>query len=273
MTANAALLGGLLAAGAAAQTPCGFLSNGVTAHRGNSIELPQNTLPAFASAVALGADWVETDIHLTKDGQVIICHDADTAATCGKRLVIAESTCAELRALDAAAGFRKVKKLTAEQCPPEKLPLLEEAIAFIMRQNRTRLSIQPKDGMGVAAAFEIIRRMKAEKWVGFNDGSLPKMRLVKTLDRSVPVFWDLGEKADIASAIATAKKEGFESLVVNEKGLTKEKVDAIRAAGLEAGVWTVNDETALRRFVDMGAQRIYTDAPGVLLKIRKEVAE
>ncbi len=245
-----------------------FLHNGVTAHRGNSGECPENTLEAFQSAIDVGADWIELDVYLTKDRQLVISHDKDTGHTGDKTLSVTNSTYAELLTVDVATGFRKHKKLTAAQCPPARMPLFSDALKLIIKQNRTRLSIQPKDEC-VQAAFDIIRELKAEKWVGFNDGSLNKMRQVKTQSKAVPVFWDRNATTDIEQDIRTAREEGFESLVVQHKGLTKEKADKIRQTGLEVGVWTVNDEASMRAFLAMGVERIYTDYPARLLRLKK----
>ena len=250
--------------------PNGFIQNGVTAHRGNSGEFPENTLPAFESALALGVDWIETDIYLSKDRQLVVCHDKDTGRVGDKKVLIAKSTYAELLTVDVATGFRKLHKLTLAQCPPHRMPLLSDVLGLMMRQKRTRLSLQPKNEC-VQAAIENIRKKGAEKWVGFNDGSLTKMRQVKALERKVPVFWDRDARADLARDIQTAKEEGFESIVVNDKGLTKEKVDTLLRAGLEVGVWTVNGETELKRFLSMGVQRVYTDYPARLLRLKKNL--
>ena len=251
----------------AANEPSTFLHNGVTAHRGNSGECPENTLQAFESALALGVDWIEIDLYLTKDRQLVISHDKDTGQTGDKTLSVTNSTYAELLTVDVATGFRKLKKLTAAQCPPARMPLLSDVLKLIMKQNRTRLSIQPKDEC-VQAAFDVIRELKAEKQVGFNDGSLNKMRQVKTQCKSVPVFWDRDAKTDIEADIRTAREEGFEAIVVNAKGLTKEKVGKIRAAGLEAGVWTVNSEAEMTVFLALGVERFYTDYPSRLLRLK-----
>lgn len=56
----------------------GFLHNGVTAHRGNSGEFPESTLPAIRSALEIGADWVEVDLFRTRDGQLVVLHDQTT---------------------------------------------------------------------------------------------------------------------------------------------------------------------------------------------------
>ena len=75
----------MVAAALAAQGVCGATAeNGITAHRGDSMRLPQNSLRAFSSANRIGADWIETDVHLTKDGQLVISHNATTGEYCSK---------------------------------------------------------------------------------------------------------------------------------------------------------------------------------------------
>src|SRR5262249_3915363 len=76
------------------------------AHRGAAAELPENTLPAFARALELSADAIETDAHLTKDGHIVLSHDATGERMCGKPIAIARATLAEVREWDAGATFR-----------------------------------------------------------------------------------------------------------------------------------------------------------------------
>ena len=75
----------------------------IIAHRGESWLAPENTLAAFNLAWKRGADAVELDVHLTADGHLIVCHDDNTERTTGRKLVIRQSTLAELRTLDAGA--------------------------------------------------------------------------------------------------------------------------------------------------------------------------
>ena len=70
------------------------LNNGVTGHRGNPEAAPENTLAGFASAIALGVDFLETDVHESADGVLFLCHDATTGRTCGTDLAIAETEAA-----------------------------------------------------------------------------------------------------------------------------------------------------------------------------------
>ena len=75
----------------------------VIAHRGASADRPENTLPAYALAVEQGADMIEIDLHLSRDGAIVIAHDADLGHF-GAEGMIGEQTLAELRGLDATGG-------------------------------------------------------------------------------------------------------------------------------------------------------------------------
>ncbi|MFM7750164.1 MAG: glycerophosphodiester phosphodiesterase family protein [Opitutaceae bacterium] len=96
----------------------------IVAHRGASHDAPENTVASARLGWSQGADAVETDIHLTKDGRVIVCHDKTTQRTTGHDGVITAMTLAELRALDAG-------RWKGPQFAGEKLPLLEEQLALI----------------------------------------------------------------------------------------------------------------------------------------------
>ncbi|WP_169304415.1 glycerophosphodiester phosphodiesterase [Pedobacter frigoris] len=241
---------------------------GVTAHRGFSAAHPENTLTAFQAGIDAGADWIELDIHKTLDGKIVVSHDVSTARAADKNLVIAQSSYRKLQKLDVATAFRKSKGLSLKACPAEKMPLLEEAIQLILKNNAVKLSIQPKADC-VAEAISIVKKMGAGYRVGFNDASLQYMSQVKTLAPDIPVFWDRGPDTDISQDIITAKEKGFETLVINYKGLTPEKVRLVKTAGLEVGTWTVNDRETLIKMIQLGLDRIYTDDPALLILLYK----
>ena len=108
------------------------------------------------------------------------------------------------------------------ECPPQRIPLLKDVLLLVMKQDRTRVSIQPKMDC-VADAVALVKAMKAERWVGFNDGNLEYMAEVKRLAPDIPVFWDRGKDTNIDDDIAIAKKHGFEALVLHHEGVTPEK--------------------------------------------------
>ena len=258
------------AAAFAAQVACGETAeNGITAHRGDSVNFPQNTLRAFSAANKVGADWIETDVHLTKDGKLVLSHNATTGEYCSQNKVIKECSYAELAQLDMAEKFRAHRKLTLEQCPKETIPLLEEALDLILAEKGARLSIQPKCDC-VDQVMALVRQKGALKWVGFNDGNAKWMSRVKELEPSVPVFWDRFKNMDVDRDIAFAKQHGFETLVLFLKEVTPERVQKLKAAGFKVGAWTVNAPAEMRRFLDMGLDRLYTDDPATFKKIKAE---
>lgn len=249
--------------------PAAFLNNGVTAHRGNSSEFPENTIPAFQSGIDVGADWIELDILRTKDGQLVVTHDRTTKRVGDRDLVVAESSYDQLAKIDVATDFRRRTGKTLEDCPPQRMPLLEDVLRLVMKQARTRVSIQPKMNC-VGDAVALVQSLQAERWVGFNDGNLQYMAQVKRLAPDIPVFWDRGQDTNIDEDIRIAKKHGFESLVIHHEGVTPGKVQRIRDAGIEVGAWTVNDRVTMKRMLNAGVERIYTDHPRLLLSLNSD---
>jgi glycerophosphoryl diester phosphodiesterase len=245
------------------------LSQGITAHRGNSGEYPENTLPAFQSAIKMGVDWVELDVHVTKDRVLVVVHDTHTGRVGDRKLVVSEHTYAELKEVDVATEYRKMHGLTLEKCPPQTIPTLEAVLRLFSESQMTKISIQPKADC-VPNALEVIRELKLESKVGFNDGNLKYMSEVKKLAPNVPVFWDRPAQSDIDEDIRIARERGFESLVINDQGITKEKIGKVKSAGLEIGAWTVNQPERMKELLAMGIQRIYTDEPAKLKLVKED---
>lgn len=253
----------LLLLGLAAQTS----AVDIIGHRGASHDAPENTLAAFKLGWEQGADGVELDIWLTKDGQIICLHDADTKRTTGVAKKVAESTLAELRVLE--AGSWKDAKWRAE-----KLPTLAEALALI--PTGKRLVIEIKCGVEVLPALK--RDLKA--------AGRPAAQLViisfkhdvcaeaKKLFPKIPVLFLSSFKQDKASGawsptagelIHKAKSAGLDGLNLSYKGpLDAAFVKQTHAAGLKFYVWTVNDAEIARKLVAAGADGITTDRPGWL---------
>lgn len=243
-----------------------FGKNGVTAHRGDSGNYPENTMPAIESALRLGVDWIEIDVFMTADGEIVVTHDATTGRVAGVDLDVATSRLADLQALDVAAGFRKNKGLDLESCPPARMPTLRAVLLRMKEQRRTRLSIQPKAPI-VDETIALIRELEAEAWVGFNDGDLKKMARVKELALEIPVFWDRFKDSPLAEDARTAQALGFEALVPHVSALNPGNVEMLHKAGVAVGAWTVNDADTMRHLLDMGVDRIYTDYPKRLLAL------
>lgn len=251
-------------------TPRSYRDNGITAHRGFSGGHPENTLEALQAGIDLGADWIETDVHTTKDGVLVVLHDTTTGRTAGIDRVVRETTWAELQQLDVNTEYRDAHGLSVEQVPPQRMPLLSEVLDLVAKQNRTRVQLQPKDEPSTAAAVKMIQDRGMQAQVGFNDGNLAKMSLVKKLDPSIYVFWDTPARGDLEEEIRIATERGFDALVMNQARVTPESIQRVQQAGFDAGAWTVNDTETIRTFLSWGLDRLYTDHPDRALLLAGE---
>ena len=247
----------------------GFLENGVTGHRGDPQHFPQNTLAGFAAAIQMNCDWVETDIHLTRDGRIVISHDADTRQEADQNRVIRESDFSDLRKLNMATFFN----MTHEDRAPrfDVMPSLEETLELFRSQDKVRLSLQPKAPGTVEAAAKIIRDMNfPQEMLGFNDANLDYMLAGKQAFPGSTIFYDRFYSGDVLSGvmedIVTSCRYDFRYIVINESNLTHEAVERILAAGLLPGVWNINNPGEMDRFIAMGCKRFYTDFPAVLMR-------
>ncbi len=238
--------------------------NGITGHRGNPAALPENTLPSFQNAIDIGVDWLETDVRITRDGRLVLSHDADMLRTCGVKMAICDTDYAELKKLNVAVEFNQshpeLEPVTAE------MPLLEEAFELIRGQDQVRLSLQPKDDC-VDMIVRIAREMKVTDWIGFNDGSLAKMSRARQLLPDTVIFYDT-YGAELAERLAEARRNRFDSLVSHYDFVTPDWVKQVKEAGFEPGIWTVNEKSEMRRFMEMGVYRFYTDYPELLREVK-----
>ncbi len=244
-----------------------LLHNGVTAHRGNCSAYPENTIASFTSAINIGADWVELDIRKTRDGEIVVIHDETTGRIGDICLNISESTYDELKRVDVAFQFRKKMELNKLECPKMSIPLLKDVIHLVKKQNKTRISIQPKINI-VGETIFLLQNIDAVDWIGFNDGNVEYMSEVKSINSSIPVFWDTAEDAPcIDEIVKISHNNGFETVVMHESYISEEKIDDLNLMGIQPGAWTINDFHKIKQLIKMGVRRIYTDYPAECLRI------
>ncbi len=239
----------------------GFRYNGATGHRGNPEAAPENTLESFENAIELGCDFIETDVHLTRDGRFMLCHDANALRTCGVDMPFAEANSAELRKLDASFAFNHA----GGSFHATRIPFLEEALELVRRHPDVRISLQPKCPW-VKEICDAVKRAGMCPQIAFNDGHLDYM---KTAKREIPeavIFYDTYLAPQLEEAIDISAGLGFFGIVSAYPTLTSEYVNAIRAAGLEPGAWNVNDPDGIAKYLAMGAFRLYSDMPAEVLR-------
>ncbi|UCE85553.1 MAG: glycerophosphodiester phosphodiesterase [Deltaproteobacteria bacterium] len=224
----------------------------VIAHRGASAERPENTPSAYALAVEQRADMIEIDLHRTRDGEIVITHDAELEAL-GGRGEISKASLAEVRALDAGDG--------------QRVPTLAEVL----------------DGYGARIAFNLeIKRANGALYEGLEAQALEAVRARGLLPRTLfSSFYDpvlerlrgLAEDARIGllisrrfphECVARARALGAQALHPEAEVATPELIEAAHEAGLAVYVFTVDDPDAMRRFLELGVDGLFTNYPARL---------
>lgn len=236
----------------------------IIAHRGSSYTASENTIAAVELAWKEQADAVEVDIHLTRDGHVVVMHDANTLRTAGKSLEIRDSTLTELRELD-------VGSWKGEEWAGEKVPLLEEVLATV--PDGGQLVVEIKCGPEIIPALTKIVRdsEKSHRQIVVVGFGLETLRAVKHNLPELDVFLIASVKKDESGRITPPVDRLIaDALNAGLGGLDLSYVDAIDAAligkihkaGLNMVVWTVDDPEVARRMASIGVDALTTNRPG-----------
>jgi glycerophosphoryl diester phosphodiesterase len=231
-------------------------------HRGESADAPENTLAAFRLAWERKVPSIELDVHLTKDGKLICCHDADTKRTTGVDKKIVESTAAELQQLDAGSW-------KDESFRGERMPLLEEALATIPRDGCCFIEIK----VGPEAVPPLVEAVKTSKRrpeqlviISFQEETIAEAK--RQLPELTAYFLESFKRdkqtrqwtPTIEEVIATAKKISADGLDLSYKGpLDATVVEKIKSVGLACYVWTIDDLEIARQMIDAGVDGITTN--------------
>ncbi len=239
----------------------------IIAHRGASHDAPENTLAAFRLAWEQGADGIEGDFRLTRDGEIICLHDPTTRRTAGRNLAVAEATLAQLRGLDAGAW-------KGEEWAGERIPTLREVIATVPQGKR--LFIELKDGPEILLPLAAILA---------EPGLMPDRAVILSFDAEVvaqarkllpevKALWVTDYRRDwicggwappIGEVIQTLERTGASGLASQARRFIDEVfVQALHDAGMEFHVWTVDWPVSAARFIRFGTDSITTNRPGWL---------
>ena len=239
----------------------------IIAHRGASHDAPENTLAAIRLGWAQGADAVEIDVHLSKDGQVVVIHDATLIKTAGVRRRVAWQTLDELQAFD--VGSWKHARFAGE-----RLPTLAEALATIPKGKRLFVEIKcgPECIPAFVKTFRASRKAASQVVpIGFD---LETMRGIKQALPELEAAWVAefrrtlrGWSPQAETLIQKAKAAGLDALDLDGRGpLDAEFVGKVHAAGLKLYVWTVDAPARAEKLRAAGIDGVTTNKPGWLRK-------
>jgi glycerophosphoryl diester phosphodiesterase len=235
----------------------------VAAHRGGALLWPENSLLAFRNALALGVDFLETDVHLTADREVVILHDPTLDRTtsgvgqvAARRL--ADLASLRLRAADGTLTDERVPTLT------DLLDLLVPSRARLLLEIKVDTARRPYPGIEEKVLTLIRSRGLAGRVLimAFQPDTL---RRVRALDATIPIVLLVSrahmEREGVAAAVGDARDIGASHLAIDHRAIDSTTVVAARAANLVFGAWTVNTEPDMRRMIDLGVDILITDRP------------
>lgn len=239
----------------------------IIGHRGSCRIAPENSLASVRLAWEENAAAVEVDVHLTKDGRIVVIHDESTARTCGLDRLVREQTLAELQSLD--FGRWKAKRWAGQ-----RISTLDDVLATI--PDGKRLFIEVKCGQEIATELQqaVRRSGRALAQVAVIGFSLEMLQAVKRKLPDVRAYWVVEQAWDRKrrqwlpggdELADQAKAAGLDGLDLRcGRAVNPQTVSAIKQAGLEVYVWTVNSVAEARRMQSLGIDGVTTDRPGWL---------
>lgn len=204
---------------------------------------PENTLRSFVAAEQAGLDVIELDLHLSKDGALVVMHDADVDRTTDGTGPIAERTLGELRTLDAGRG--------------ERVPVFEEVLDAV----RSPIQAEIKDLAAARALAEVMHRRNLAERVevsSFHDEAIAEIARLVPGVRTALIASRFGP-----DVVDRATEAGAETVCLNIRRLTLEVVEAARKADLKIIGWVVNTQDQLRLVRALGLDGATTDYPEI----------
>ncbi len=242
------------------------------AHRGGAAEAPENTMPAFEAAVAMGYRFLETDVQVTSDGVLLAFHDSRLERLTDRAGKIADMALAEIREADAGYAFTPDGGATHPfRGIGVGIPTLEE---LLTRWDSVYVNIDAKADATVAPLIALIRRLDAFGRVCIGSFSDRRVARIRALAQG-RICSSMGQVAT-AMAFAASRSGRMPRLhadclqVPRRWGrlrVDRRFVDAAHRAGLRMHVWTVDDEAEMESLLDLGVDGLMTDRPRVLKRV------
>jgi glycerophosphoryl diester phosphodiesterase len=214
---------------------------------------PENTLSAFAAALESGADGLELDIHLSRDGVPVVIHDETLERTTDGRGAVVAVTLPQLQKLDAGSWF-------SAAFAGEAIPTLAEVLKIFGGQ--LRLNLELKEFHAGVAVLALLRDYPAAEVVlsSFDYALLTRLR---AMDDDVPLAVLL-DSGNWRQAVQVAKELSACAFHPAVNQLHRPMVDVCIRAGIPVSVWTVDDVGVARSLIRAGVTGLFTNDPGTL---------
>ena len=210
----------------------------IIAHRGFSSRYTENTLPAIRAALRLGVDYVEVDVHETRDGELVVFHDYRLDRLCGVPGRLRDKTLAELQRINPA------------------IPTLREVLRVCRGKARVLIEIKRADPRQVAA---LVQALGMERQVIVFALSPQRMQVLATVNPRIPRFALVARRLPSSACPLPFTMAGIGA---SHRLITSRAVVArLHRCGWKLFVWTVNRRAAIERFRAWGVDGIITNHP------------
>ena len=236
----------------------------VVAHRGASIEQPENTIEAFEAALDAGADAVEFDVRMTADGHAVVMHDPDVSRTTDGTGLVSEMTLEEIRTLSIPTVEDALRCLSGRAAADIEIKNLSGEPGFTPdREAAVEATLDALDAVGFSGQVIVS---------SFNPASIAHSRALRP---DVPTGLLTEYEVGAEEALTRAREHGHPwvlpfVLKVLEAG--DGFADRVHAAGALLGVWIADDPETARRLFDLGVDAVATNDPRAISAVRDEVA-
>jgi glycerophosphoryl diester phosphodiesterase len=244
----------------------------VVAHRGGAGLAPENTLASFRNGIALGADFIEMDVHLTKDGVPVIIHDPTLDRTSDGKGPVSDFTLAELQAFNAAAKFTGASDKQVVPTLAQVLDLAKPTTVKLEIEIKTDASGKRYPDIEQKVLNEITTRgmLDRVKIMAFEFDTLKQIRALNPKVTTVALMTTDYFRARLTTqpaAIAEEVAPFSDGIGIDKNFLSANLVQEAHARKLAVGVWTVDTEAEMQRFIAMGVDGITSNRPDVLKRV------
>ena len=253
----------------------------IIAHRGASALAPENTLAAFRRAIADGAEGIEFDVRLSKDGAVVVFHDATLRRLSDRTNLVSSLSLEELQTIDVGSWFRRRQANHADDdFSAERIPTLRETLDFLsgfegliyieLKSRAAEIERLAKAVCEIISASPLLPRMIVKS---FQLETLPAVRRlcpeVRTAALFAPKIMTILRKEK--RLVEVAGELGADMLSVHFSLATRKLMKKAAKRDLPVTIWTADNPRWVRRAFDLGLFAVITNNPAILLAKRAEI--
>ena len=237
----------------------------VVGHRGAPSRAPENTLASFQAALAIGVDAIELDVHLSRDGHLVVIHDENLARTTNGQGLVHEHTMAELKALDAGGWF-------GPAFAGQRIPTFEEVLAGIGRRVPLQVEIKGKTEGVVEATLAALSAhgvLDTSMITSFQLERLPRVRALAPHAQIGALVWGRtrdSERRPMTPAVCVSATRAAQAdvMLLWHECVDEAMMSAARADHLPVGAaGGTATEADMRRLLGLGIVRVTTNFPDV----------